>query len=410
MPGLTAAELAAHVGVTEEHVEELREAGVLAAAGDPGAPYELEDTNRIALADSLVASGFPLEDIRAAVADGRLMFGFVGDLFTEAVDYVPGTTMGEFVAASGVPMDLVRHVHTRFGLPQPADDDPIRADEARFMPIAAMALGAGFEDAALAHFSRVMGENLRRLAEAQVHFYTESIVGGMIENGVAPLRAWELSTVMGKEMRPMFRELLLWVYERHQEAYILEDVIEHMEDALRGQTPSRERVRDQAIAFLDLSGYTRLTEERGDRVAAELAATLADLVQDASRPYGGRPVKLLGDGVMFHFPGAASAVRCALELVERAPAEGLPPAHVGVNVGPVVVRDGDYFGRTVNVAARVADRAGPHEVFVTEEVAASAEGSARFTPVGEYELKGLAGPLTLLRAERRGGRSRPRSV
>jgi adenylate cyclase len=222
----------------------------------------------------------------------------------------------------------------------------------------------------------------------------------MIDAGVPPLKAWELSTVPGKEMRPLFRELLLWVYERHQETSILEDVITHMENVLRGEAPARGRVRDQAIAFLDLSGFTRLTEERGDEVAAELAATLADLVQDASLPHGGRPVKLLGDGVMFHFPGAAPAVECALELVERAPAEGLPPAHVGVSVGPVVVRDGDYFGRTVNVASRVADKAGPHEVFVTAEVVVAAAGAARFTEVGPFELKGLAEPLTLHRAER----------
>src|SRR4051812_40870547 len=401
MPGLTAAELAVRVGVTPEHIEELRAAGVLPAGGeDPDAPYELADTNRVVMADSLVASGIPLDDIRAAIDDGRMSFGFLGDLFSEPVDYVPGTTMAEFASAKGVPMELVRQVHARLGLPQPKDDDPIRADEARYMPLAALALGAGFDDAALAHFSRVMGENLRRLAEAQVHFYSTSIVGGMIDAGVPPLKAWELSTVPGREMRPLFRELLLWVYERHQETFILEDVITHMENVLRGQTPSRGRVRDQAIAFLDLSGFTRLTEERGDEVAAELAATLADLVQDASRPHGGRPVKLLGDGVMFHFPEAGPAVECALELVERAPAEGLPPAHVGVNVGPVVFRDGDYFGRTVNVAARVADKAGPHEVFVTEGVAAAAGHAGRFTPIGEFELKGLAGPLLLHRAER----------
>ncbi|HEY7283422.1 MAG TPA: adenylate/guanylate cyclase domain-containing protein [Actinomycetota bacterium] len=403
MPGLSAAELATRVGVSAEHVEELRDAGVLAAGADPDAPYELADTNRIVLADSLVASGIPLDDIRAAVADGRVSFGFIGDLFTEPVDYLPGTTMAEFVTANGVSMELVRQVHARFGLPQPQDDDPIRADEARYMPLAALALGAGFDDTALAHFSRVMGENLRRLAEAQVHFYSTSIVGGMIEAGVPPLKAWELSTVPGKEMRPLFRELLLWVYERHQETSILEDVITHMENVLRGETPDRGRVRNQAISFLDLSGFTRLTEERGDEVAAELAAALADLVQDASRPHGGRPVKLLGDGVMFHFPEAAPAVACALELVERAPAEGLPPAHVGVSVGPVVVRDGDYFGRTVNVAARVADKAGPHEVFVTGEVVGAAAGAATFTEVGPFELKGIAEPLVLHRAERTPG-------
>src|SRR4029453_18749790 len=89
--------------------------------------------------------------------------------------------------------------------------------------------------------------------------------GGVIANGLAPLKAWELSASMGAEMRPLFRELLLWVYERHQETSILEDVIEHMENVLRGETPPRNKVRDQAIEFLDLSGFTRLTEERGTR-------------------------------------------------------------------------------------------------------------------------------------------------
>src|SRR5690349_13529757 len=130
-----------------------------------------------------------------------------------------------------------------------------------------------------------------------------------------------------------------------------------MENVLRGEAVERSRVRDQAIAFLDLSGFTRLTEERGDEAAAELAATLPDLFQYASIPHGGRPMKHLVDDVMFHFPEAGAAVECAHELIERAPAEGLPPAHVGVSMGPVVLRDGDYFGRTVNVAARVADRA-----------------------------------------------------
>ncbi len=109
-------------------------------------------------------------------------------------------------------------------------------------------------------------------------------------------------------------------------------------------------------------------------------------------------MKLLGDGVMFHFPRATSAVRCALELVERAPEEGLPPAHVGVSSGPVVFRDGDYFGRTVNIAARVADRAGPHQVLVTDDVVQACGDEATFVAMGRFELKGLAEPLMLHQA------------
>src|SRR5207237_6387572 len=137
-----------------------------------------------------------------------------------------------------------------------------------------------FSDAGLTRFSRVMGENLRRLADAQVHFFTSEVTDPMIESGVPPVQAWERAAAMGTQMRPLFRELLTWVYERHQETYILDQVIEHLEDVLRGRRPKeRSAARDEVIAFLDLSGFTRLTEERGDQAAAELAANLADLVQ-----------------------------------------------------------------------------------------------------------------------------------
>jgi adenylate cyclase len=395
---LSQADLAERSGIAPDRIRDLAGTGVLSRREEP---FEPADINRVRLAEALVSSGIALEDIRLAVDGGGLSFGFIGDLFPEPVDYVPGTTFGEFASEHGIPMELIQQVHDRLGLARPEPGHPLRSDEAQYMPLATMALGAGLSDAGLIRFSRVMGENLRRLAEAQVHFFTSEVIDRMIDSGVTPLQAWEQSTAMGSQMRPLFRELLTWVYERHQETYILDQVIEHMEDVLRGRRPmERSAARDQAIAFLDLSGFTRLTEERGDQVAAELAANLADLVQSATRPYAGAPVKLLGDGVMFHFAEPASAVRCSLELVARAPEQGLPPAHVGVNVGPVVFRDGDYFGRTVNVAARVADRAGPHEVLVTDDVVrATPEGVARFHPIGPVELKGVSAPLGLHLAE-----------
>jgi adenylate cyclase len=106
---------------------------------------------------------------------------------------------------------------------------------------------------------------------------------------------------------------------------------------------------------------------------------------------------------MFHFPDPAQAVLCGVEMVEQAPASGLPQAHVGVNAGPVVFRDGDYFGRTVNLAARIAGRAGPSEVLVSQDVVdlAGTEG-LRYEEVGPVELKGVARPVVLHRALRDG--------
>ena len=104
---------------------------------------------------------------------------------------------------------------------------------------------------------------------------------------------------------------------------------------------------------------------------------------------------------MFHFPDPAQAVLCGLDMVERAPASGLPPAHVGVNAGPVVFRDGDYFGRTVNIASRIATQAEPGQVLVSDDVVAAARpDGVRFQEVGPVELKGVASPVVLHRAVR----------
>jgi adenylate cyclase len=137
-----------------------------------------------------------------------------------------------------------------------------------------------------------------------------------------------------------------------------EDLVEDIEGELERAGVLGQPERVPAMSFLDLVGYTRLTEERGDQVAAELAETLAVLVRQSSREHGGVPVKWLGDGVMVHYREPAGAVLSALRMVEQLPQAGLPPAHVGVAAGPVVVQGGDYFGRTVNLAARIAVRAG----------------------------------------------------
>jgi adenylate cyclase len=111
------------------------------------------------------------------------------------------------------------------------------------------------------------------------------------------------------------------------------------------------------------------------------------------------PVKWLGDGVMVHFRDPAGAVLAALHLVEQFPDAGLPPAHVGVAAGPVVVQGGDYFGRTVNLAARIAARAGAGQVLVSERVTEAAPPpGVTFVELGELPLKGIPRPVRVLEA------------
>jgi Adenylate and Guanylate cyclase catalytic domain len=135
------------------------------------------------------------------------------------------------------------------------------------------------------------------------------------------------------------------------------------------------------------------------RAAAELAASLRVLVDRSSRAHGGVAVKWLGDGVMFHFPEPAGAVLAALQMVRQVPESGLPAAHVGVAAGPVVVQGGDYYGRTVNLAARIAARAGAGQVLVSEPVARKAAGGGvTFVELGELALKGFSAPVRVLEA------------
>jgi adenylate cyclase len=247
----------------------------------------------------------------------------------------------------------------------------------------------------------VYGDALRRITEAESQFYRDHIEQPLVAAGVPLVEAIESASRFGDEWNVAGDESLLELYHRHQESAWLNGMVSRIEEALEQLGVYQRTERPSAMVFLDLSGFTRLTEERGDAVAAGLAADLAAIAHETSRHHGGRPVKWLGDGVMFHFPDPRATALAALEMVERTPTVGLPPAHVGVAAGPVIMQDGDYFGRTVNLAARLSGRAGPSEVLVTTEVVeATTDGGVRFEEIGKAELKGFSAPVVLHRATR----------
>jgi adenylate cyclase len=194
---------------------------------------------------------------------------------------------------------------------------------------------------------------------------------------------------------------LMAARRRQQELAWIEQLVEEIEVALEETGVLGRPGRVPAMCFLDLVGYTRLTEEQGDQAAAALAETLAVLVDRSSREHGGVPAKWLGDGVMVHFRDPGGAVLAALQPVEQFPAVGLPPVHVGVAAGPVVVQGGDYFGRTVNLAARIAAYASAGRVLVSEPVVQRAPPrGVTFVELGLVQLEGIAHPVRLLEARR----------
>ena len=130
-----------------------------------------------------------------------------------------------------------------------------------------------------------------------------------------------------------------------------------------------------------------------------MSLSLAELVSEVAAGHRGSVVKLLGDGVYLHFRDPADAVRASLEVVARTGSRGLPPAHVGANAGPMLYDEGDYFGRTVNLAARIASQAGSGQVYVGPALAETVvEDGFRLVAAGDFELKGIARPVTLFEA------------
>ena len=399
MAPLSEEELAERAGSMPERVRGFERAGILRRGPEGG--YNPPDIQRVRIAEALDGAGISPDQVGGLIAQGRYSMEWADGLFP---DPVPLTTLTVREAAGelGMPPDLIARLFIAWGLPAPQAEDRLRQDDLELLRTVVVVFDAlGRDEDVTVGAARNFGENLRRIAEWQLEFFRAYVEQPMIASGMPLHQVMDTAAAMAQPMTENADRAIRLLHRRHLEHYSVQDIVVNTEISLEqaGVAPRRP-VAPPAIAFLDLTGFTSLTEERGDEHAAGLALKLADLVAVIVQRYDGRAVKYLGDGVMFHFPDPAAAVGCGLDLVEGAPLSGLPPARVGINVGPVIFRDGDYFGRTVNIAARVADRASPGQVVVTEEVATAAKDVAEFRELGPVSLKGVAQPIVLHQALR----------
>jgi adenylate cyclase len=248
---------------------------------------------------------------------------------------------------------------------------------------------------------RVYADSLRRVAKAEAELYEAQIERRLRGSGLGEAELLEYSSRFGEKVIASLERALIDIYQRHREHVWIEHSISHAEIALEHAGLYQKVTRPPAICFVDLTGYTRLTEERGDDVAARLATSLASLVEDISRRHGGTPIRWLGDGGMFHFKEPGAAVLSGSGHDGKRPSAALPPMHIGIHTGPVIFQDGDVYGRTVNLASRIASHATAGQVLASEETMdrSQVEG-VRFEPIGPVPLKGIASAVDLYRAVR----------
>jgi adenylate cyclase len=385
-------ELAEQAGVAESYVERLVGLGIV-TSGDDGT-FSDPDVYRVRFVHASDRGGLSLDAIARAIHDRRFSLAFFDN---PQYRWAPlsSRTYRQVADELELPIDFVLAFEEALGKVRPDPDDAAPADLAEMLGAPRRAIAAGVGADVELRLARVFTDSLSRIVETDAHVFHRHIETPILAAGTSHGEMLEIVNAIGAELDLRTEELVMAIYRRQQERFWTDDGVQHMESAIEAMGLYERIERPTAFAFLDLTGYTRLTEERGDEAAAGLAADLSELVQGEVGRRHGRAVKWLGDGVMFSFRDTAAAVLATIEVGRRTGDVGLPPAHAGVAVGPVIFQDGEYYGRTVNLASRLAGAAEPGQTLVDAEVVrlAGDRDDLGFVSIGEVSLKGMSSPI-----------------
>jgi adenylate cyclase len=394
-------ELAAEARVSADRIDWMERIGVLKPR-EPG-PFRFGDVFRVKLVAALLDGGFTTEQIEWAVSEGHLNLDRVDEY--QLVEPAPRSsrTFAELMATAGPRGSLLPAVYAALGLPEPDPSSQLPADEEERLLRFLQGWAPAQSDETLVRAARLIAEGTRMVTLGWGELIDEQVV----RPGRERLYRGEIER-FPDEVRDIFGTLLHlqprmmeWLIQRYNEQRSVASIVEGFEEffASRGLIAPPPPMAPPAVVFVDLSGYTRLTEERGDEVAVGFASTLQRQAEAEAAANDGRLVKLLGDGAMLRFPDAERGLRAALALVRTLSVDGSLHAHAGVHAGPVIERDLDLFGRTVNLASRLADAAGPGEVLVTEAVKDAVDSpTVRFERADGTVLRGITEPTPLFRA------------
>jgi adenylate cyclase len=331
---------------------------------------------------------YSLDEIRRAIESGRLAFGFVEEILPTQER---AHTLEEAAAETGLEPALIERLFLSMGF-QARALEQISDDDLDLLRHVAAVLSAGFPLVALLQLVRVYGQALAQMADAEVRLFHLYVHEPLMRDGIPGWQMGEEMQELARALLPLASPIMERVHQRFLTHFVEQDVVGHMEADLDGAPLDLGRLR-VAIAFADLAGYTRLTEEAGEEEAVDAVERFIEDVE-VTLPEGARVIKTIGDEVMIVGSDAAALVDWAVGF-QRLVADRRPLPRIGLHYGPTLYRDGDYYGREVNQAARVAARAAGGEVLVTRPVVDLAGPHLEFERIGEVRLKGFEQPTEL---------------
>lgn len=386
-------EAAEMVGVTPATLRRWAKTGVIpehSGAETKWAPAAVAHARIVA---RLRERGHPLEEIRRAGAEGRLAYGFVEELFSP--DGMPQVSFEDAAKQVGLEPALVERIWSTVGF-APRRPESLTEDDVQALHYIASVLDAGFPLVAFIQLIRVYGQAISQIADAETRLFHLYVHEPLIRQGVPGLQMAEEMEHLASDLLPLSSPLMDYLHQRFLREFVERDVVGHMEGELE-EAIDLGRVR-VAVAFADLAGYTRFTEEAGEEEALDVVEAFIDAVTD-TLPEDARIIKTIGDEVMIVGQDPAALVDWAVGF-QRLWGER-PTPRIGIHYGLSLYRDGDYFGRDVNLAARVVARARGGEVLVTDSVTHSIpddDDHLAFENIGQVKLKGFDEPRTLCRA------------
>jgi adenylate cyclase len=332
--------------------------------------------------------GHSLEDLKRAGREGRLAFGFAEELFPQPEDQ---TTVEEVARETGLEPELIERILVILGTPLERER-LLGPEDVKALRHCARVLAAGFPLVAFLQLVRVYAQSLRRIADAEVRLFHLYVHEPLIRDAVPELEMAEEMGELAGDILPLAAPLTEYLHTRYLRFFLEQDVVGHMESEM-GTAASQVHHVPVTLCFIDLTGFTRYTEEEGDLEALDVIENFVQTVESTLPPEA-TIVKTIGDEVMVVSPDPASLTGWAVDLLARFPER--PQPRVGIHYAQAVYRDGDYFGTHVNLAHRVVSRAQAGEVLVTDGVSAALKGRGlSCEPIGEVSLKGFPEPTEL---------------
>lgn len=243
--------------------------------------------------------------------------------------------------------------------------------------------------------ARVYGQALARVAEVEAHAFRHHVEPRLRAASGATLRALPAIHEAFGQLLPLADPLLLGVHRRRVEHEMAQAAVREAElHSAEGVLPGAV---EATLAFCDLKDFTAYAETRGDAAAMEAIERFAAAVSSELGEHG-HVVKALGDGYMLSYREPGEAVAACLRVIERMRRDGTLGVHASVHHGVALYREGDYFGRTVNLAARLLDIAGRNELVASDAVVRATKGRFDWEPAGRQRVRGVSDPVEIYRA------------